>query len=237
MSEQIHRIQLEILRKLLFSKSLRHTDLRPSPKIENNLLGFHLKQLVRFGLVDKKLDQYFLTNEGKEYASRIDTHKLLISNQAKTSVHLCPVRHENNQQKFLIYTRAKQPFFGCQGFGSGKMYFGETTEKAAKRILKEETNLEGKPKLITVRHIIYFEAKTNTFLDDRIVFLCVIKNPTGNLLSNKEGVYEWVGENQLVNFVKKPFISLLDFQKDIQKLHTPNKTVAFEEVRVNCDNY
>ncbi|MCL4389990.1 MAG: NUDIX domain-containing protein [Patescibacteria group bacterium] len=237
MAEQLHRLQLEILKKLLFAQSLRHTDLRPSEKIENNLLGFHLKQLIRFGLVEKKSNRYFLTVEGKEFASRIDTHSTSVKKQSKLVVHLCPIRRRNGLLEFLIYTRAKQPFYGCQGLGSGKVFFGETAETAARRVLKEETNLEGEPKLISARHIIYLEPETNKILDDRTVLLCAVENPTGQLQSNKEGTYEWVKESSLARFVKKPFLSFADFQNDIQRATDPTSTISFGEIKTICTTY
>lgn len=237
MIDQINFIQLEILKRLLFEKSLRHRDLRPKARIENNLLDYHIKQLIRFGFIEKTGNQYFLTTQGKECASRIDTRRVTVIKQALISVQVCPYRKTGKQYEFLIYTRSKHPFFGCKGFGRGKVFFGETSKEAAKRVLKEETNLDGNPMLISNRHLVYLEPGTSRTLDDRIVFMCAVENPKGDLIPNKEGTYEWVKEENLQDYITKPFISFDNFYADVKSIKKSIKMKNDLEVKIKCDNY
>lgn len=48
--KQLHEIQLQILKKLLFAKELRYTDLKPDVELENNQLDFHLDKLIGVGM-------------------------------------------------------------------------------------------------------------------------------------------------------------------------------------------
>ena len=137
--KQLHDIQIQILKNLLFSASLKYYQLKPNKELENNKFNFHLNRLIDCGYITKRNQYYELTNTGKEYANRIgtDTHLRL---QGKISVVVIITRNKDTET--LIYTRLKHPFYGCQGHLSGKVYWGETLDDAAKRELKEETNLD-----------------------------------------------------------------------------------------------
>ena len=115
--KQLHNIQLEILKKLLFADLVKYTDLKPDKEMENNKFDFHLDQLIEFGYVEKEDKKYRLTAIGKEYANRIDTERVEVTRQAKIGVFICCIR-ENNGREFLLITRKKQPFYKCKGFVS-----------------------------------------------------------------------------------------------------------------------
>src|SRR5260221_866362 len=124
--KDLHYIQLNILRKLLFSSSLRFSELRPKD-IENNLLTFHIDQLIRDKLIEKVDDKYQLTQKGKEFANRMDTDKVEIKPQGKIGAIECCIRNTGDELEFLAYTRLKHPFYGSQGYSSGKVQYGAKT--------------------------------------------------------------------------------------------------------------
>ncbi|MCC2632001.1 MAG: putative hydrolase [Patescibacteria group bacterium] len=76
--KQLHPLQLQILKKLLFASSLRYTEMRPDADVENNSLDFHLDKMIKAGYVHKNDGAYSLTSTGKEYANRIDAEKTII---------------------------------------------------------------------------------------------------------------------------------------------------------------
>src|SRR5690606_31041255 len=102
---QLHYIQIKILRKLLFSNGLKFSDLKPLKEIENSQFKFHLDQLKRFKYVIKDSLKYKLTDLGKEFANQMDTDNEQIKRQGKISVIQCCVRDTNNENEFLVYTR------------------------------------------------------------------------------------------------------------------------------------
>ena len=70
--KQLHKIQRDILSKLLFSEGLRYSDAKPNKRLENNKYDFHLDQLIKIGYVQHNDNLYSLTSIGKDYTNRID---------------------------------------------------------------------------------------------------------------------------------------------------------------------
>lgn len=225
-----HPIQLKILKKLLFAKSLKFTDLKPDNEIESNQLTFHLEQIIKADFVIKQDSQYFLTDLGKEFANRMDTENVTMIKQAKVSVFVAPIKKTTSGNQYLIYTRLKQPFYGCQGFLSGKVPFGETVIEAARREFEEETGLLGKPVLTSVRHYLVFDKNNKNLLEDKFMFMCVVKNPKGKLIPSGEGKYEWVKEEDLFSYVTNHFVGMDQFKEDIDIIKNFSGQVNFKEI-------
>jgi 8-oxo-dGTP pyrophosphatase MutT (NUDIX family) len=134
-----HHIQLGILRQMLLSSESRYSDMKPK-NVESNLFMYHLKQLIREGLIEKHDKIYTLTREGKRFADRATLETMRIRVQPKIVIVLC-IRREDG--KWLIMRRKHQPFVDYKGFPSGKMHYGETLQQAAERELREKTGLTG----------------------------------------------------------------------------------------------
>jgi len=228
--KQPHKIQIAILKKLLFSDSLSYTEMKPDPEMGNNQYDFHLKTLIKQDLIGKISSKYQLTQKGKEYANRIDTDRDKINLQAKLSIWLCCIRETSSgASEFLIGTRQKQPFFGKQGFMAGKIRLGESIVEAAKRELKEESNLEGEPKLVMIRHYLVFDKLTRKLLEDKFMFLCKIGNPVGEMESNDEVELGWVPKKELREFITDPFESIDHIVEIVEIAEGFDGNVRFEE--------
>jgi 8-oxo-dGTP pyrophosphatase MutT (NUDIX family) len=229
--KQLHEVQLGILKKLLFADKLRYTQMKPDATIENNTFDFHVKQLFEMNLINKDGNSYRLSSSGKEYANRIDTDTNKIEVQAKLSVWLCCLRERKGKVEVLIGTRLKQPFYGKQGFVTGKVKLGEGISEAAKRELKEETNLDGEPELILIKHYRVFDEQHTKLLEDKFMFLCKVQEPRGEIMNNNEVKLEWVALDEVKEKVTNPF-------EDIEQLlgiltvitESISGEVKFEEV-------
>ncbi len=137
----------------------------------------------------------------------------------------------------MIYTRKKTPFFNCQGFGGGKVKYGENILNTSKRELKEETGLEGEGELIKILHNKIYSKETKELLVDKILFFVKILNPTGKLLLSEEGIYEWVDVKDLEKYIKKPFDNKEEFLKQVKYLTAWNGNISLEEKDEYVENY
>ncbi len=188
MKEEIHEFQISILRELLFKPNAKFSDLK-TVNISNDHFNFHLKQLIKAGLVKKENGRYSLTDIGKEYANRIDTDALQIEKQAKLSIAIHAVRVRNGKTEYLMHRRLKEPFYGWYGSHSGKIRWGETPLDCAKREFLEETGLTGKFNLKGILHYLNYN-KDGKLLEDKYFWLYLVNKTKGKL---KEKVPE--GEN------------------------------------------
>jgi ADP-ribose pyrophosphatase YjhB (NUDIX family) len=228
--KQLHTIQRNILYKLLFTPKLRYTEVKPNKRIENNKFNFHLDQLIKLGYIQKKENYYSLTNEGKEYTNRIDREDKVITHQAKLGTLVIPIKEHSDETEYLVYTRLKQPFYGCQGFMTGKIKYGETVKETAKRELFEETHLTGEPKVISIRHYRVYEKDTNKLVEDKYFFICLVINPTGTLKPNNEGTFEWVKEKDFPQKITNHFVSYEEFLKDVDLAKKHKEKFEFTEI-------
>lgn len=116
---------------------------------------------------------------------------------------------------------------------SGKVYLGESVYEAARRELKEETNLEGDPKLFLILHDTVLDKKSKKLLEDKFFFCFIVRNPIGELNFFEEGKFEWIEEKDLKTYIKKPFDSFESAFAFTKRAISMNKKHPEFEERVN----
>lgn len=223
----IHKIQRKILTKLLKEKTATFTELKPFEDIEGSHLTFHLKKLITDKFINKEKDLYMLSNKGKEYANRIS-----LSNANKTRIEsgnsILLICKKDGQ--YLIYTRKKHPFYGYQGFPSGKILPGEFIKNAAIRNLKIKTGFKGKPKIIGINHrIIYSKKNPQSALEDKYIYLCLFNKLIGEENFDISGKYRWVNPLKFDTIVHKPYHLFHTYYEKINNFH---KSPFFWEEKV-----
>lgn len=148
MIEQInveHHIQKYIIGVLIHQKTARFRDLRP-PKVDTNLFSYHLKTLLRVGLVKKAADGYTLSQSGLAYVDRVSIKKLNIRSQPKIITMLLI---QNSDGQVLLHKRNKQPYINTWTLPYGKLHIDdETIVVAAQREAREKLGLS----VETLRH-------------------------------------------------------------------------------------
>ena len=228
-NSDLHPTQLGILNKLLFAQSLRYSDLKIDPEMENNTFQFHLDKVVLMGYVAKDDDGYALTMQGKKIANFIKTEHNQMVDVRKVSACLYCVRDNDLGKETLIYTRLKHQFYGKQGFPTGKIDHGEVFTDAAKRELYEETKLVGEPELFQIVHYLVSDEQSGELLDDKLFFYYLFRNPSGKLKGSKEGDYKWVPMNEIEKHILKPFDSIEVYKEEMELIENFNGEVQFAE--------
>ncbi|MFH1547442.1 MAG: NUDIX domain-containing protein [bacterium] len=201
--DKIHKHQKEILMQLLFHPHISFTEMNIEG-LTSDHFTYHIRSLIKVGYVEKdKKGKYVLTIKGKEYANTYDTDNKVIDKQPKYAVFLVAKKFEKGKEFLLIQRRLKEPYYGYQGFITGKVKFGELLEEAARRELLEETGYIGDFTLKgSHRDIVY--TKDGNLLEDKVFHIFEITNCEGELTEKVEGGENyWLPEKDFEKLDKK----------------------------------
>lgn len=199
----LHEIQMLILRELLFNPNSKFSQLNIQ-KLNSDHFSYHVNTLIQLGFVIKKGLKYTLTIKGKEFANQMDTDEKVIEKQPKIAVMLIAKKVGKNTKYFLIQERTKEPYFGFYGFLTGKVRFGEKVLETAKRELKEESGLECNDfEIKKIVHNLVRDEKSGELLEDKIFFIVVANNPTGQLIDTRGGKNMWITTEEFNKLEKK----------------------------------
>ena len=151
-----HSVQISILRELLFKPKARFRDLNKTD-LTNDHFTFHLKKLIKIGLIEKKESHYQLTPQGLEIAGRMDIKSMKIIRQPKVGVLICITKKVSNRVEVLMGERLRDPSKGLIGFPTEKVRFGESFQETARRCLLKETGLEAEFEYRGAVHVIKYK--------------------------------------------------------------------------------
>ena len=135
-------VKQEILTRLLRSPGLRYRDAMPE-NVESDLFTYHLKHLIKQGLVEKNGDRYYLTTEGKRLVEIIHPLSPIgdISELFRVHALLVVTRAESGKPLILNQKRKRHPNYNDVGIVGGALKPGELVDDAYTRILERETGL------------------------------------------------------------------------------------------------
>lgn len=196
MNKDLHPVQASILRELLFKNGSTFSALNKTG-MGNDNFSFHLRQLTVEGVIEKRVNKYFLTQEGKLFANKLDIFSLKMEKFGTPSVAVTAKKVVGGTSYYLIQQRLKEPLYGYHGFINGKVKFGELVEETASRELLEEAGISGdEPEIMTIHHWLRGPTRNHIKLD-HYFFICLVKNPKGKLKSTKEGKNYWMTEEEI----------------------------------------
>jgi len=136
-----HRIQKAIVYKLAFSSSLRFSELKPD-EIENKLFNYHLKIVIRDGLVEKTQDgSYQLTAAGRRLGIRALDKQLTLADRAQPILFLIVRQSPNPDSPYLLYKRLVHPLKDRIGFMHAGPTAGESVTQTAQKQCLDKTGL------------------------------------------------------------------------------------------------
>lgn len=202
-----HHIQKSIVYDLAFAESLRFSELKPDD-MENKAFTYHLKKVVKAGLVQKLDDgQYSLTMKGRRIGKGALKKESRLLDRAYSILLLAVRRSEDDA--WLLYKRSTQPLLGLTGFMQAQPVAETDARSTAQQTAREQTGL------ITTFNVHghgYFRVYRTGELESFIHFtLLVAENPSGQLLETAESAgYFW---QQTPNFAHP------DMLPNMQTLH------------------
>ena len=192
MELQLHQAQMGILRHLLLNRQAGFAEMQKQVGLSSDLFNYHLSCLLKSDYLQKSAESYELTIKGKEFANRMDTERSVIEKQAKLGVMLIIEKNEAGKKYLLIQKRLKQPYYGFEGFVTGKIGWGEQILTTAERELREETGLTAKLEYhYTIHEHIYLK-EDGRLLEDKFFFVVGATQAKGELISLPSGENNWV---------------------------------------------
>lgn len=225
-------IQTKIIRRVLNSEGLRYSEAYPGEEIGDDLYNYHLQQLVKNGLLSKNESRYQLTQEGKIEAQMIDA-KGEYQEKFRVSVLLYVI---NREDKVLMCQRTRWPLRGDVVCPSGKVKRGELITGAAKRKLKEETDLEADFELGGVLRSI--RRVGPELVEDTIYHVCVTHNPGGELKQKSDfGEFEWMSWDQAAVVAKKNKGNSRAQQEIMEKVRAGDTEMKYWEEELELESY
>lgn len=140
MTERRHHIQRHVLQLLIDNRVQRYAQLRPA-NVEANQFVYHLKQLMREDLVQKRGSEgYELTEKGRVYADKFDPSTFAVPWEVQPRSVLFLAVHADDKG-WLLIRRSKQPTIGKIGFISCNPAIGSTITDAAESYLLEQFSM------------------------------------------------------------------------------------------------
>jgi ADP-ribose pyrophosphatase YjhB (NUDIX family) len=135
----MHITQRKILAKLMYSESLRYSELKDKP-MSGNQFTYHLDAMIRDGLVEKTPnEQYQLTLKGRRLSDKLSSRTLRRTEQPKLVVAVCIATTDTNE--IVLQWRGRQPHAGVWSLPLAKIHFSESTEYTLQRIVHDRMNL------------------------------------------------------------------------------------------------
>jgi len=195
MKDNLHIVQAGVLKELLFHNGTIFSKLNKDG-LSSDHFSFHLKQMIRDELIEKRSGRYYLTPKGLDVAGVLDTESLKLEKQGKVSVIMAGTRMIGDQKQYLLQQRLKEPFFNYWGFMTGKIRFGDSSLDTAKREFHEECGLHGQPKFLGLVHRLRGPAKSDILLDNYFL-IYRFENPVGELVDRPEGHNQWLTEKEI----------------------------------------
>ncbi len=187
----LHPLQMHIISVLIKNPKTSFGKLRPGD-VPTDQFTYHLKQLIKQGLISLENGQYTLTRKGKRFAVHIDLTAKKKAEYSKRTVLIRVIRQTKNGFEWLVYQRLKQPYYGFVGFPAGKVFKNENPVDTAIRELKEETGLNMLAwRLIKIERDIILNSPTK-IEDDFYLYTFDVYETSGELTPDPtEGEYFW----------------------------------------------
>ncbi len=130
-----HPIQTHILDMLKRAETARFSELRPSG-VDTNLYSYHLKSLVKVGLVTKQESRYSLSAQGMSYVGQLENSDAYVHPHLVTMLVV-----QNSEGDILLQRRTTQPFINEWSLPSASSHVEETLTQAAHRFASKEMGI------------------------------------------------------------------------------------------------
>lgn len=206
-----------IISRLKNADYLRYSDMRPSDT-PNDLYNYHLKHLIKKGLVAKTTHGYHLTAEGQRHVADVHHTGDQSNRLFKINVITIVSRRTSNGIEILNQVRGSQPSFGKVGVMGGTIVKGEPLLQAASRKLKDETGLDATFRLIGHERRMTHEG--GQLFSDVLFPICYADSHAGILIDTEYGHNFWVPIETAITNENDPHDSIASITTVLEAIAT-----------------
>ncbi len=133
------KIKSQILELFLSNVDLKFSEIEKQTKIRSNHLTYHLKELVKRGILKKEKEFYSLSESSESQIPYLS--------DKKSPLTVILILIGNSKQAFL-HNRQKRPFKNYLSLPGGRLLAGESIKQATSRIMKDKFGINSKLKKI-----------------------------------------------------------------------------------------
>ena len=176
----------EIFRQFLYDERLKFSEIEKKTKIRSNELAYLIKRMVSDGVLKKEEDYYSVT---LSYERQIP----LFTEGSETTPLPVILAACVKKDKILLIKRKKRAYKDYWSLPGGKIKTGETIEKAALRILKEKTFVNGK--FVSINSVVHEQHSERDEIKNAFILFLIRILPL-NEIKEKDDV-KWFPVNEL----------------------------------------
>lgn len=158
----LQNAEFRLLTRFFDKKSLRFTEICNEVGLPTDLGGYYIRQLIAGGFLEKsERGVYTITLKGlQQLASSYGLSSFV------NRPRLCVMVVAEQNGKYLVLERTRQPFIGVREWPAGSVILGEQMLAAAKRILADRSGVAATPEFYGFfRRIDMYK---NTPFDDKL---------------------------------------------------------------------
>ena len=152
-------MEKEILRTFLYNNRLKFSDIEKKLGERSNKVAYHIKNLVKKGVLIKKGEEYCLTKTAETLIPYLS--------DKKTPLPIILVLLKKNSNQVFLHKRKKRPFKNKLSLPGGRLLQKEDVRQATERILKQKHKIDSKFEKInsiSIEHVIKQEEKLHSFV-------------------------------------------------------------------------
>jgi len=181
----------EIFKLFLEKSKLRFSDIEKGLDIRSNMVSYHIEQMVKEGLLEKKEGLYKLTADAERY---IPIFSLIIGQDISPlpAVLVALI----NDGKILLIKRNKRPYRDYWAMVGGKMLLEETFQTTSLRLIKDKAGLEGE--FFSINSVMQEHVKQdNAIKHSFILFFTKVKTDQIEFKNSESGELAWFDTDKL----------------------------------------
>lgn len=174
-------MEKKILSLFLYKNKLKFNEIEKELNVRSNKLAYHLKNLIKEGILKKEEEEYELS-EASEF--------LIPYISEKNSTLAVVLVHLGDTENVFLCKREKRPFKGKLGLPGGRILVGESVKEASERVMKKFGIKAKFNKInsVSLEHVKKSKRKIHSFL---LIFVSVTSKDKDNLLNinkNKKAI-------------------------------------------------